>query len=240
MFWKYELLFLDQASSSSDPFKVLILQSLIPRASLPSSKSLSNLILASWNPPSQAKFIIKPYTDYNTLWVKHATYQKVESLRTASFSKLDNTVKNNSIFKTKYAEFSTKWWVLLHFHNPICAYNHPYNFQQKIRFSTSVNSHLPIPPLLDHKIILTIPTNTPFRYISAIFHLPKIYPKKYFLPQPFSHFRLRKGSRELGSLVMTDTALISPFFHKVYTVITELTITDSLSFRLKKLVYCRK
>ena len=80
----------------------------------------------------------------------------------------------------------------------------------------------------------------PFRYISAIFHLPKIYPKKYFLPQPFSHFRLRKGSRELGSLVMTDTALISPFFHKVYTVITELTITDSLSFRLKKLVYCRK
>ena len=51
------------------------------------------------------KFIIKLYPDDNKLWAK----QKAESLRTVSPSKLDNTVNNNSIFNTKYAEFSTTW-----------------------------------------------------------------------------------------------------------------------------------
>ena len=60
------------------------------------------------------KFIIKLFTDHNTSWVKHATHQKAESLIAAFLSKLDNMV-NNSIFNTKYAEFFTKWWVLLHF-----------------------------------------------------------------------------------------------------------------------------
>ena len=46
-FQNYELLFLDQASSSSDPFKTLMLQFLIPRASLPPSPSLSNLALVN-------------------------------------------------------------------------------------------------------------------------------------------------------------------------------------------------
>ena len=61
----------------------------------------------------------------------------------------------------------------------------------------------------------------------------------FSLPQPFSQFRLRQGTKELGSLVRRDTSLISPFFLKVWTVITGLTITDSLSYRLRKLVYCR-
>ena len=55
------------------------------------------------------KFIIKLYTDHDTLWVKHATHQKAESLGAASLSKLDNMVKNNSIFNTEHAEFFTKW-----------------------------------------------------------------------------------------------------------------------------------
>ena len=46
---------------------------------------------------------------HNTLWAKYAAHQKVESLRAASISKVDNTVNNSSIFNTKYAEFSTKW-----------------------------------------------------------------------------------------------------------------------------------
>ena len=41
-FSKYELLFLDQAYSSSDPSQILILQFPILRVSLPSSPSLSN------------------------------------------------------------------------------------------------------------------------------------------------------------------------------------------------------
>ena len=44
---KYELLFLDQASSSSDPSKILILQLVIPRASLSPLPSLSNLTLTN-------------------------------------------------------------------------------------------------------------------------------------------------------------------------------------------------
>ena len=44
-------------------------------------------------------------------------------------------------------------------------------------------------------------------------------------------------TRELGSLVRTDTVLISPFFLKVRTVIAGLSITDFLSLSLRKLVY---
>ena len=43
--------------------------------------------------------------------------------------------------------------------------------QSPVKSSTSVNFHLPVSPLPVHKIILTIPTNTPFLYISAILHL---------------------------------------------------------------------
>ena len=48
------------------------------------------------------KSILKLYTDHNTLWIKHATHQKAESLRAASFSKFDNMVNNNFIFNEKY------------------------------------------------------------------------------------------------------------------------------------------
>ena len=55
------------------------------------------------------KFMIKLSTDHNTFLVKHATYQKVESLRATSLSKLENMVNSNSIFNTNCPEFSTKW-----------------------------------------------------------------------------------------------------------------------------------
>ena len=112
------------------------------------------------------KFIIKLCINHNTLLVKHATYQKSESLRAANLSKLDNTVNNSFIFNTKRSEFSTKWYLVFHFYNPTCAYNNPYQ-----KFS-SANFHFPIPPLLVHKIILTIYTNTLFSCSSAFFYLP--------------------------------------------------------------------
>ena len=65
--------------------------------------------------PMLIKFIVKLYTNHNTLLVKHATYQKAESLRGGSLSKLDNIVNNNSIFNTECPELSTKWYVLFHF-----------------------------------------------------------------------------------------------------------------------------
>ena len=63
--------------------------------------------------------------------VKHATYQKVESLRAVFLSKLDKTVKSNSIFNTKRLEFSTEWQELFHFNNPSCACNPTYSLHQK-------------------------------------------------------------------------------------------------------------
>ena len=39
---------------------------------------------------------------------KNAAHQKADSLRAAALAKLDNTLNNNTISNTKYAEFSTK------------------------------------------------------------------------------------------------------------------------------------
>ena len=135
--------------------------------------------------------------------------------------------------------------MLSNFRNPTCAYKQPYNLHQK--FVTLVNFHLPIPLLLVHKIIYKNPINTTFLYTSAIFHLPIFahnYPsnlqQRYF--PCFSHLAnlgCILGTRELESLVTTDTVWISPFFLKVWTVITGLTITDFLLLRLRKFVYCR-
>ena len=101
---------------------------------------------------------------------------------------------------------------------------------------------LPISPLFVDKIILAIPTNTPFYYSTTVFHFPAFYiqssqkstPKTFSLPQALVQFRLSQRTRELGSLVRTDTVLISPFFLKAWKTITGLTIADSLSLRLKK------
>ena len=56
----------------------------------------------------------------------------------------------------------------------------PLQSPTKILSSTLVNFYFPIPSLLDWKIILKIPTNTPFFYTSAISNLPTIFTKKYF------------------------------------------------------------
>ena len=109
----------------------------------------------------------------------------------------------------------------------------------KTRCSTSVNFHLPIPPLLLNKTIYTILTNTPFLCTSSIFYYPIFaynHPSNPYnnisLPWPC---RLHQRTKELWSFVRNGIVLISPFFLKVWTLITGLTITNSLSLRLRKL-----
>ena len=70
---------------------------------------------------------------------------------------------------------------------PYLCIQPPLQSLPKIRCSTSVNFHLPIPPLLFKKMILTIPTNAHFLYASAIFYflflcktIPAIYTKNIF------------------------------------------------------------
>ena len=135
LFSKYDLLFLDQDNFSSDLSQILILQYPFSRASMFSLPFLPNFTLACWNPffisfsilsypmppratligytkpnakPSQSD-LLSSYIQTNTFSVKHDTYQKSQSLRPVSLSKLDNTVNNNSIFNIKCAGFSTKW-----------------------------------------------------------------------------------------------------------------------------------
>ena len=99
------------------------------------------------------------YLQYKVCWTTQstATLSSIQSM-------LDNTVNNNSIFNTKYAGFSAKWWLW----QPILCIKSP----PKIRFSTSVNFHFPIPLFLVQKIILKVPTNTPFHYTSVIDAFP--------------------------------------------------------------------
>ena len=135
LFLKYELLFLDQANSSSDPSQILILQIPIPRASLPLSTPQLNFILSNGTPlrynPHQVllwfPYFVLPNSSTRTYryWIYQSICQvkpikfiiklytrcrqKAEFLRVASLSKSSNSVNNNSIFNIQYAEFSTKW-----------------------------------------------------------------------------------------------------------------------------------
>ena len=117
----------------------------------------------------------------------------------------------------------------------------PLQSSQKVHSSTLANFHLPIPLLLTHKTILTIPTTLPFsiseKYFTSLVlrtAIPTIYTKSISLPQPFS-----QGTNEQESHVRTDTVFISPFFLEGWRVKTEFTITDSLSLRHRKLLIAR-
>ena len=62
--------------------------------------------------------------------------------------------------------------MLFDFHSSTDAYHYPYNLHQNF---SSANSRLPIPPWIAHKIIFTIPANTPFFCTSALFNSLPIF-----------------------------------------------------------------
>ena len=123
---------------------------------------------------------IKLYTDHNTLLSRHPAYQKTESCRVASLSKLDNTVNNNAMLNS--LENGRCSFIFTTLYLP------PLQSPPKIRSSISVNFPLPTSPLFAHKIILAIQTNTPFYYSTKVFSpsfflqttFPKIYTKNIF------------------------------------------------------------
>ena len=134
------------------------------------------------------------------------------------------------------------------FSQPYLCIQPPMQSPRKTRSSTSVNFHPAVSPLLFNQIILTTRTNTPFLNTSAVFHPPIFaYNHSSNLHQKYFHYSshsansgcIKEGTKEIWNLVRNDTVLISPFFLNVWTVITWFTITDFVSFRLQKLVYCR-
>ena len=111
----------------------------------------------------------------------------------------------------------------------------------KIRSSTSVNFHHAVSLLLFNQIIPTTCSNTPssipqqfFTYLFLRTTIPAIYTKNIFSTPGHSANSgcIKEGTKEIWNLVRNDTVLISPFFLKVWTMISGFTITDSLSFRL--------
>ena len=88
---------------------------------------------------------------------------------------------------------------------------------------TSVNFQLPIPALFVRQ------QHSLFLYLSPTIYTKKILPKS---TNP-------RDQWVTGSLVITETVLISPFLLNIWTVITGFTITDSSLLRLRELVYCR-
>ena len=122
--------------------------------------------------------------------------------------------------------------MLLNFHSPSCAYNHIYNLRKKsVSLLQSIFTSLVHPYLSTKSSLLsplTLPSTIPQQFFTSLFlrtTIPTIYTKSISLIQPFIQFRLRQG---------TDIVLISPFFLIVWTVITGLMITDSLSLRLRQ------
>ena len=100
----------------------------------------------------------------------------------------------------------------------------------------------PFHPCLFRKSTLQFPLTLPYsiaqQFFAVVFlctTIPTIFTKNIFP----TCIRLHQGTRELESLVKTYTALIPPFFLKVWAAITVLTIIDSLLLRLGKSVYCR-
>ena len=163
----------------------------------------------SYIKPSQSNLLSNYIQIVDTLWVKHANHQNDESLRTASPSNLGDIVNNSSNLSTQYAEFSTKWWVLLHFDSPSCGYNQRCNLHQE----TAVLLHLSFSsifhPYLFTKSSLQSPLTLPSYITQQFFNFSSFCvqpsqqstPKIFSLPQTFRQFRL---CRKLGNIVRTD------------------------------------
>ena len=91
------------------------------------------------------------------------------------------------VLNTEYAEFTTKCYVLLHFHNFVRAYRHPYNLQQKsVPLLQSIFTSLFHPYLYQKSFLkspLTLPSSIPQQFFTSqqsttknIFHTSAIYP----------------------------------------------------------------
>ena len=127
-------------------------------------------------------------------------------LRAASLSNLDNTVINNSISNTKYAEFCTKQQVLLHFHSPNYAYNYLYNLDQKtVPLLQSIFTSLFHPDLVSKSYLqfpLTLPSSIPQQFCTSLFlrtTIPTIFTKNIFpisAIQPIQTVPREQGARD--------------------------------------------
>ena len=200
-FWNYELLFLDQANSSSYPSEILIIQFImiqtflqhnthhvlhrfryfvLPQASTRHHKYWIYQTICQAKP---IKFIIKLCTDHYNLWDNTLPIKKLSLQELFSFKVRQHGQQQ------LHLQYKVCWFFCKVVGTP--SFSEPYLFKQpplqsppKIR-SSSVNFHLPTLPLLIHKFILAILTNASFLYQFLTFlflrtTIPTIYPKTIF------------------------------------------------------------
>ena len=177
----------------------------------------------------EIKFIQKLYTDHNTLWVKHPTHEKAESLRATSLSNLNNIVNNNSIFNTKYAEFSTNVRWSFVFTTPLV--------HTTIGSVSTENLLLYLSQLSPLYLILTcsfpIFSSMPRQFLTSLLlriTIPTTYTKNIFLI--FLNISCRKFCRESCEDWHCFNLSLLP-----QSMDTRITVTDSLWLGLRKLVY---
>ena len=200
-FWNYELLFLDQANSSSYPSEILIIQFpmiqtflqhnthhvlhrfryfVLPQASTRHHKYWIYQTICQAKP---IKFIIKLCTDDYNLWDNTLPIKKLSLQELFSF-KVRQHGQQQLHLPYKVCWFFCKVVGAPSFSEPYLFKQPPLQSPPKIR-SSSVNFHLPTLPLLIHKFILAILTNASFLYQFLTFlflrtTIPTIYPKTIF------------------------------------------------------------
>ena len=135
--------------------------------------------------------------------------------------------------------------MLLHFHNPSCGYNQCCNpYQETVPLLQSIFTSL-FHPYLFTKSSLQSPLTLPsyiiqqfFTSVSSRATIPTIYTKNIFPTSNILPIQAASRYQDVREYCEDWHCLISPFFLKVWTVIAGLTHnTDSLSIRLKKLIY---
>ena len=167
LFSKYKLLFPNQASSSSDPSQILILQHPIPMSFLPPSPSLANFALDNWktllnNPHHALLWIPYLFLPYSTISHNYWIYKIIYQDKPTKSIIMHIQVIKPYIGQTLYSPQNGR---------PTCTYINRHNLHQKFIppfqpiFTSLFHSQL------IHKTILIIPTNTPSLYNSRIFKL---------------------------------------------------------------------
>ena len=121
--------------------------------------------------PKSIKFIIKLYINqYLNGQTRYPS--KIWAIKSRFSFKVRQHGQQQLYLQYKVCRVLYKMVGTLSFSQPCLCMQPPLQSRPKMRSPTSANFYLHIQSLLVHKIILTILTNTPFLYTSAIFHLP--------------------------------------------------------------------
>ena len=165
---------------------------------------------------------------YYLIWVKHATHLKAKSSIVVSLKKMVGAPSFFSI-------------LLVYTTNPTISIKSLFLYFSQFSPSYFTSQHV-------HKIIPTISTSTALLYISPFFHITVFtYSHPYNLNQnPFPYLshsvnsicvKCSENKRVLWGLILSLFWSI-PAFPIYGKWIKAFTITDPLSPRLKKLIYC--